>query len=143
TAPQPALFIVAGPDAYISPDWYSAADQVPTWNYVAVHLRGTLEKLPQDTLRPVLNRLSDAMEERLPKRPWRSTKMSPGVMDRMMRTLVPCRLVISKIDGTWKLSQNKRQEDRDGAILGIGSAAAPGLAHHMLAAWMRCVSEEP
>ena len=35
-----------GPDSYISPDWYGVPDQVPTWNYVAVHLRGTLEQRP-------------------------------------------------------------------------------------------------
>ena len=40
--PASALMAVSGPDAYISPDWYGVADQVPTWNYVAVHLRGTL-----------------------------------------------------------------------------------------------------
>ncbi len=45
-----ALMIISGPDAYISPDWYGLDDQVPTWNYVAVHLRGTLRRLP-DQLR--------------------------------------------------------------------------------------------
>jgi len=47
-SPQPALLAISGPDGYISPDWYDVEDQVPTWNYVAVHLRGQLQLLPQE-----------------------------------------------------------------------------------------------
>ena len=43
--PLDALISITGPDGYVSPDWYDAADQVPTWNYTAVALRGTLERL--------------------------------------------------------------------------------------------------
>jgi len=50
--PAQALLAVQGEDAYISPDWYGLADQVPTWNYVAVHLRVTLSPLPQKALQP-------------------------------------------------------------------------------------------
>jgi transcriptional regulator len=45
-----AVLAVSGPDGYVSPDWYGMPDQVPTWNYVAVHLRGTLEPLPDAAL---------------------------------------------------------------------------------------------
>ena len=48
--PLEAVIAVSGADAYISPDWYGVADQVPTWNYVAVHLRGSLRALPQEEL---------------------------------------------------------------------------------------------
>ena len=65
----PALMIVSGPDAYISPDWYGLDDQVPTWNYVAVHLRGTLRRLPDDRLRPHLAALSLQFEQRLAPKP--------------------------------------------------------------------------
>jgi transcriptional regulator len=40
TGPTQAVLAVTGPDGYVSPDWYDTPDQVPTWNYVAVHLRG-------------------------------------------------------------------------------------------------------
>jgi len=106
--PQSAVVAVQGPDSYISPDWYGVADQVPTWNYVAVHLRGTLETLPVDALHPMLDRLSAHFEAGLvPKPPWLTTKMSPGVMEKMMRMIVPCRMQVETIDGTWKLNQNK------------------------------------
>ena len=111
--PAPAVVAVSGPDAYISPDWYGLDDQVPTWNYVAVHLRGTLAPLPADRLRDHADALSARFEAGLlPKTPWVSSKMTDGVMDRMMRMILPFRLTLTGIDGTWKLNQNKPAEAR-------------------------------
>jgi len=106
--PQKAVIAVNGPDSYISPDWYGVEDQVPTWNYVAVHLRGALECMAQDEIRGVLDRLSAQFEQRLlPKPAWVAAKMTPDVLDKMMRMIVPCRMKIDAIEGTWKLNQNK------------------------------------
>ncbi|WP_438986407.1 FMN-binding negative transcriptional regulator [Marivivens donghaensis] len=111
--PQKCLLAVNGADSYISPDWYGLDDQVPTWNYVAAHLRGTLEKLPDDTMRDMLDRQSAFFESRLlPKTPWRTEKMPGEVIERMMRQIVPVRLTITSVDGTWKLAQNKTAEAR-------------------------------
>jgi transcriptional regulator len=75
--PAAAVLMVSGPDAYVSPDWYGVEDQVPTWNYIAVHLRGVLEPLPPEALRPHLARLSHHMEAQLaPKPVWTMDKMS-------------------------------------------------------------------
>lgn len=110
---QPARIAVSGPDSYISPDWYGVEDQVPTWNYVAVHLAGPLELCPQDDLHAILDRESALFEQRLlPKTPWTSDKMSDGVMERMMRAIVPCRMAVAGVDGTWKFSQNKSESAR-------------------------------
>ncbi|KIC38528.1 negative transcriptional regulator [Ruegeria sp. ANG-R] len=106
--PQPARIAVSGPDGYVSPDWYGIDDQVPTWNYVAVHLTGELEMRPADELRALLDRQAADFEKRLlPKPPWLVSKMTQDALDRMMRMIVPFRLNISDIDGTWKLNQNK------------------------------------
>lgn len=111
--PCAAKIAVSGPDSYISPDWYGVIDQVPTWNYVAVHLSGTLELRPQDELHAILDRQTAHFENRLaPKAPWTSAKMSDGVMERMMRAIVPCKLTLTGVDGTWKLNQNKAAEVR-------------------------------
>ena len=133
--PLPALLAVAGPDAYISPDWYGpheqVPDQVPTWNYVAVHLRGTLEALPEDALRPHVDALSAEHESRITdKRPWISAKMTEGAMPRMMRMILPFRFHVTSIDGTWKLNQNKPPEVRARAAeaLARGNAAAQDIA---------------
>ena len=106
--PRPAKIAVSGPDSYISPDWYGVEDQVPTWNYIAVHVTGTLELRPDNELQGILDRQSELFEQRLlPKPPWTSAKMSDGVMARMMRAIVPCRMTVEATDGTWKLNQNK------------------------------------
>ena len=111
--PQKCLLAVNGADSYISPDWYGLDDQVPTWNYVAVHLRGTLEKLPNGAMRDMLDRQSAFFESRLlPKTPWKTDKMPDDVIERMMRQIVPVRLTITSVDSTWKLAQNKTTEAR-------------------------------
>lgn len=128
--PQPALLAVSGPDAYVSPDWYTLDHQVPTWNYVAVHLRGTLTLLPERDLRAHLDALSAQFEERLrPKPPWLTSKMPDDALERMMRQIVPVRLHISDVQGTWKLNQNKTDAARRSAaaamaLFDIGSDPA-------------------
>jgi transcriptional regulator len=134
---QPAVLAITGPEGYISPDWYGLEDQVPTWNYVAVHLRGTLSPLPQDALRPLLDRLSAEFESRLaPKPPWTSAKMPADTMDRLMRMIVPCRMSVEDVQGTWKLAQNKPTEARLAAADGL-EAAGLGPEAAALAALMR------
>lgn len=121
TLPAAAVIAVSGPDAYISPDWYGAEDQVPTWNYVAVHLRGTLSSLPVDALRDQVDGLSAEFENRLlPKKPWTSDKMGEGMMDRMMRGILPFRLDLTDVQGTWKLNQNKTESMRQGVVDALG-----------------------
>lgn len=127
--PLKALIAVSGPDAYISPDWYGVPDQVPTWNYVAVHLRGTLREMPIETLRDHADALSARFEaDLLPKQPWVSGKMTEGVMDRMMRMIVPFRLVIESVDGTWKLNQNKDAMVRHAAADALAQLPSRGAA---------------
>lgn len=134
--PTPALLVVGGPDAYISPDWYGLPDQVPTWNYVAVHLRGELAPLPPEALRAQVDALSARFEAGLaPKPVWTSAKMAEEAMARMMRMIVPFRLRLSGIDGTWKLNQNKPVDARLAAADALerqsGIAAATALARLM------------
>ena len=118
-----AVLAVSGPDSYVSPDWYGVPDQVPTWNYVAVHLRGRLERLPERAMHEMLDRQSASYEERLlPKKPWTTAKMAPEVLSRMMRMILPFRLHVDRIDSTFKLSQNKSVAARAGAADGMEAA---------------------
>ncbi|MDX1782169.1 MAG: FMN-binding negative transcriptional regulator [Thalassovita sp.] len=112
-APQSVKIAVSGPHGYISPDWYGIEHQVPTWNYVAVHLSGPAELMPQEELRGVLGRLSDRFEEALlPKPVWKTDKVPEEAMDKLMRMIVPARMRIEVVDGTWKLAQNKPEAAR-------------------------------
>ncbi|WP_375687685.1 FMN-binding negative transcriptional regulator [Pseudooceanicola sp. LIPI14-2-Ac024] len=127
--PRAARLVIAGSHGYISPDWYGIDDQVPTWNYVAVHLSGTLELTPEAGLHDLLDRQSAEFETRLlPKTPWTSDKMTEGLMDRMMRAIVPARLAVAEVDGTWKFSQNKPEDVRMAAADGVEAAGDPALA---------------
>lgn len=118
-SPVAAMIAVTGPDAYISPDWYGVDNQVPTWNYVAVHVRGTLSLRPSEELQPHLIELSKEFERRLNKVPWKIDKMDAEPLARLMRMIVPARLEIDSVEGTWKLNQNKDESARQGAIEGL------------------------
>ncbi len=130
TGTMNAVIAVSGPDSYISPDWYGVEDQVPTWNYTAIHLRGTLTRLPPEDLRASLDTLAARFENRLlPKPPWSNAKMPPEALAKMMRMITPFRFDIETVDGTWKLGQNKPESARLSAAqnvqaYGIGSETA-------------------
>lgn len=132
-----AVIAVSGPDGYVSPDWYGVEDQVPTWNYVAAHIRGRLERLGDGLMRDMLDRQSAAYESRLlPKRPWTADKMSEGALDRLMRQILPFRLHVERIDATWKLNQNKPEAARIGAAEAMARSAV-GQETGTLSALMR------
>ncbi len=131
--PLQAVMIVSGPHGYISPDWYGVEDQVPTWNYVAVHMRGEVRLLPDEALRPHLDALSGQFEARLaPKPVWLTDKVDPEALARMMRMIAPIEMTVADVQGTWKLAQNKPDEARLGAADGLET-----LGEHALAALMR------
>lgn len=111
--PQKAVIAVSGGDGYISPDWYGTENLVPTWNYVAVHLRGVLRLLPDTELRGILERLSENMEARLAPKPiWKIDKVSDDALAKMLRQIVPIAMDVEAVDGTWKLAQNKPDDAR-------------------------------
>lgn len=128
--PQKVVFAVSGADSYISPDWYEVDNQVPTWNYVAVHLRGTMVLSDESKLRGVLERLSENFETRLaPKPVWKLDKVDADIFAKMSRQIVPIEMEVESIDGTWKLAQNKSDAARLAAAdkvieAGIGSEMA-------------------
>jgi transcriptional regulator len=115
-----AIASCLGPDAYVSPDWYGAADQVPTWNYLAVEAEGPLRRLDESELAQLLDDLSAAHEARLaPKPAWTRAKMAPGRFEAMLQAIVGYELAIEDLRGTRKLGQHKP---------GQAAAAAAGLA---------------
>lgn len=119
---QQARLAVQGPHSYVSPDWYYVEDQVPTWNYVAIHLLGKVELRPIEELRNLLDRQSALYETQLrPKSPWTAAKMTVDALDRMMRQIVPCQMRVEDIQGTWKLNQNKPPEVQERAAQAIGT----------------------
>ncbi len=108
-------------EAYISPDWYADADQVPTWNYVSVEAEGPVAPLGDEGLVALLDDLSAREEARLlPKTPWTRHKMSPGRFEAMTRAIVGGRMTVERLEGTTKLSQNKSAADVAGVVAALG-----------------------
>lgn len=123
-----AIALAAGPDAYISPDWYESADQVPTWNYLSVEAEGSVAPLSEEELVAQLDALSAQAEARLgPKPPWTRQKMSEGLFEAMLHGIVGARMMVDRLQGTWKLSQNKNDADRLGAAAGLGDHPLAGM----------------
>lgn len=125
-----AVALAAGLDAYVSPDWYESVDQVPTWNYQSVEAEGSVAPLADAELVDLLDDLSAQEEARLfPKTPWTRDKMKAGRFEAMLRGIQGGRLFVERLEGVFKLSQNKAEADRLGA--------AAGLKDHPIAKLMR------
>lgn len=127
-----ALFVVNGPDGYISPDWYGIDDQVPTWNYLALELQGVARKMDEAALIAQADALSETNEKRLhPKPIWTRDKMPDGLFDKMLRGITGFELEITAWRSTVKLGQNKSAEVRNAAADGAEAAGNRAIAHLM------------
>lgn len=124
-APEtPALAIVMGPDAYVSPSWYETKREtgkvVPTWNYVTVHAHGSLEFFDDPAeLLAVVSALTDRHEAGRPD-PWAVSDAPEEFIAAQLKGIVGFRLPIARIEGKWKMSQNRNAADRTGVIAGLG-----------------------
>jgi transcriptional regulator len=111
-----ALFVFQGAESYVSPDWYRSSGMVPTWNYAAVHAYGTPEPVDDNGLVDILTDLSAAQEGRLDKPPWTADKLDDKAYAQMRRGIVGFHMPIARIQGKWKMSQNRRLDDRKGVV---------------------------
>ena len=103
-----ALAVISGDDAYVSPDWYSLADQVPTWNYLSVEIEGPVRVMTREDAIELLDDLSAKYEANLaPKAPWTRGKMNPARFDALLAGIVAFEMKIERLAGITKLSQNK------------------------------------
>jgi transcriptional regulator len=114
-AGQQVLVIFSGPHAYISPQWYQATEVVPTWNYVAVHAYGHLELIEDDAATKDLLDKMVALFESGQRRPWQMNEPAEFV-ERLLRQIVAFRIPIDRIEGKWKLNQNRPAEQRERVI---------------------------
>lgn len=127
-----ALAVVQGPDAYVSASWYTAPDQVPTWNYVAIEMEGTLRKLDDAELVTQLDMLSAHHEVRVRANPpWTRDKMNPALFSRMTGAITGFEMRIVAWRSTLKLSQNKSPDERERVAAGIEASGHGALAHLM------------
>ena len=113
-------------DAYVSPSWYAAKAEhgkvVPTWNYVAVHAYGHAEVFDDAArLRLLLAELTERHESPRPQ-PWALDDAPRDYLDGMLRAVVGFALPISRLEGKWKLGQNRSEADRQGVREGLANS---------------------
>jgi transcriptional regulator len=124
-----ALAMFVGPEAYITPNWYKTTEEtgkvVPTWNYVAVHVYGRADFFEdKDRLLALVTHLTEIHEEPF-ENPWKVSKAPREYIEGELRSIVGFEMPISKIEGKWKMSQNRTEADRAGAIRGLSEMNDP------------------
>jgi len=123
-----ALAVFLGPHAYVSPSWYPSKREtgkvVPTWNYLSVHAHGQIEFFDEPKrLRAHLEQLTNAQEK--PRAlPWKVDDAPQPYIQQMLRAIVGFTLTIDRLEGQWKMSQNKTESERDGVKAGLAETGA-------------------
>jgi transcriptional regulator len=118
-----ALAIFLGPHAYVSPSWYPTKAEtgkvVPTWNYVAIHAYGRLRLIDDpDWKLAHVTRLTRAHEAQQAN-PWAVGDAPPDFIRGMVNAIIGFALPITRLEGKWKMSQNRPAEDRAGVADGL------------------------
>ena len=132
---QDSLAIFLGPNTYVTPSWYpTKADTgkvVPTWNYLTVHVYGHITLFDDPAwLRELVSALTQKHESERAA-PWSIDDAPPEYIDNMLRAIVGFELAITRLEGKWKMSQNRELADRDGVRAGLARDGNDGLAQLM------------
>lgn len=114
SAEKEVMVAFLGPNAYVSSSWYNH-ENVPTWNYIAVHVYGHLRIIEGDELKASLKELMDRYEADSVN-PVTMEKMTPSYLEREIRGIVAFEITISQIEAAFKLSQNRDKEDYENII---------------------------
>lgn len=126
------LAIFQGPESYISPSWYPTKAEtgkvVPTWNYAVVHAHGKLRVLDDAAwLRAHLAALT-AHNEMPFDAPWQPSDAPPDYLEKLMVAIVGIEIVVTRLCGKWKTSQNQPPRNQAGIVCGLNASAHPSAA---------------
>lgn len=124
------LVVFQGPEAYITPSWYASKREhgrvVPTWNYATVHCWGRPRVIEdQAWLRRQIDDLTLLREGRRPE-PWAVDDAPAEFVAAQIRGIVGIEIPIARIEGKWKVSQNRSEADRAGVSAGLASEGPDG-----------------
>ena len=124
-----ALAIVRGEQAYVSPSWYASKAEhgrvVPTWNYSAVHLSGTIELVPDpDRLLEIVTALTLAHESPRPD-PWAVSDAPEAFIAGQLKAIVGVIIHLDRVEAKVKQSQNRSEPDQRGVVDGLRASGKP------------------
>lgn len=131
TAEQKVTAIFHGPNGYISPRWYTVREAVPTWNYIAVHVQGRLQAIHDSAAKErVLKALIDAHDSAY-RTQW--DEIGEDYREKMKRGIVAFEIAVDRVDGKFKLGQNRVAQDKANVLAAMeqGGAGERGLAEWM------------
>ncbi len=116
-----ATVVFTGPHGYVSPRWYERPhEEVPTWNYAVVHAHGrSVGSTPDAKLVALLDDLAARFDGAEPGA-WRTSRLAEGDRDGMLREIVGLALPIGRLEGKFKLSQNRSEADRARVVAAFG-----------------------
>jgi transcriptional regulator len=122
-AASEALVVFQGPEAYITPSWYSVKAEtgkvVPTWNYVVVQVHGRVRAVEDaGWLRQQIENLTNGQEKR-EAAPWKVSDAPEAYVAGQIRGIVGIEIAVTRIEGKWKTSQNRPAQDHAGIIAGL------------------------
>lgn len=125
----PALVIFSGPQAYITPSWYATKSEtgrvVPTWNYMAVHAYGRPRSFDDPGRLKSLVTALTARQEKDFAEPWQVDDAPADFIEHQLKGIVGIELTVERLEGKWKLSQNRSAADRAGVIDGLSRMSGP------------------
>ncbi len=124
-----SLAVFHGPNAYITPSWYATKKEtgkvVPTWNYAVVHAYGFLRVVDSAAwLRAQLEALTAHNESPFAE-PWTVSDAPDEYIEKMMTAIVGIEMVITKLSGKWKVSQNQPAQNQAGVVAGLEASSLP------------------
>jgi len=135
-AGRETLVVFPGPHSYVSPTLYAESLSVPTWNYISIHAYGVLHLVEEEEAKAAL--LAGLIQANEPAYAEQWNSMPAGFRRSMLSGIVGFRIPISRIEGKFKLSQNRPEVDRRN----VHDAQAKGSAdEHALANWMKRLTE--
>lgn len=122
------LAVFQGPHHYVTPAWYPSKKQhgkvVPTWNYAVVHAYGTLRVIDDaDWLLAQVQSLTNLHEAGRDQQ-WAVSDAPPDYVEKMLKGIIGLEIPISRLQGKWKVSQNKDDADREGVARGLKNEAS-------------------
>lgn len=117
------LVVFQGSDAYITPSWYATKKEtgkvVPTWNYAVVHAHGTLRVVDDaEWLRAQIEKLTTYHESQYDEQ-WKLTDAPKEYIEKLISAVVGIEIVITKLQGKWKVSQNQPPQNKKGVVIGL------------------------
>lgn len=123
------MIVFQGPEGYVTPSWYPSKAEthkaIPTWNYATVHVWGRPQVTEEAAwLRRQLDDLTSFHEIPRPQ-PWSVSDAPAEYIANQIKAIIGIEIPINRIEGKWKMSQNKDKADREGVINGMRSDGDP------------------